>query len=126
MVSVTAGSGCSWAAVAGVPWIVVSGGSSGVGNGAVVYAVTANTGSSLRSGSITIGGQTFAITQAGAVTTGCSYSLPVTTSSFTAQGGAGSMAVSASPGCKWTASSQVSWIWIMPSWGSSGTSAKLP
>ncbi len=60
-------SGCPWTAASGDPWItVVAGG--GTGNGTVGYSLAAN-GGSLRSGTLTVGGQTVTVTQAGTVIT---------------------------------------------------------
>jgi len=61
-VAVTAGAGCEWTAVSNNAWITVTGGSSGSGNGTVTYSVSANTGG-LRTGTVTIAGQTFTVTQ---------------------------------------------------------------
>ena len=60
-VGVTAG--CSWTAISNVPWITVTSGSSGTGNGTVNYSVAANPLSSPRSGTITIAGQFFTVNQ---------------------------------------------------------------
>ena len=62
--SVTAVSSCAWTAVSNDGWITVTGGASGTGNGTVSYSVAANTTMSQRVGTITIGGQTFTVTQA--------------------------------------------------------------
>jgi hypothetical protein len=43
---------CRWTAVANVPWVLVSGGSTGTGSGAVTFTVGVNTGG-LRTGAIT-------------------------------------------------------------------------
>jgi Zn-dependent metalloprotease len=64
-VSVTAGAGCSWTAVSNATFITITGGASGAGNGTVTYSVAANTGTSSRTGTMTIAGQTFTVTQAG-------------------------------------------------------------
>jgi hypothetical protein len=58
--------GCAWTAAVSnnTPWITITAGSSGSGNGTVSYSVAANT-SGTRSGSITAAGQTFTITQSG-------------------------------------------------------------
>lgn len=64
-VTVTAGDGCPWTAVSNVPWITVTAGASGTGSGSVGYAVEANASGAPRSGTITIGGQTFTVEQAG-------------------------------------------------------------
>jgi uncharacterized repeat protein (TIGR02543 family) len=62
-VGVTAGSGCSWTASSdATSWLHTS--SSGTGNGTVTFTYDANTGTSSRTGHITVGGQTFTVTQA--------------------------------------------------------------
>ena len=65
-VNVTVGSGCSWTAVSNVFWIHVTAGASGSGNGTVGYTVDVNATASSRTGTITIGGQTFTVNQAAA------------------------------------------------------------
>jgi hypothetical protein len=60
---VTTSNGCAWAASTTNSWIHTS--SSGTGNGTVSYTVNANTGSG-RIGTLTVAGQTFTVTQAGA------------------------------------------------------------
>jgi hypothetical protein len=64
--SVTAGTACSWTATSNVSWITITEGASGTGNGTVTYAVAANTGG-LRTGTLTIAGESVIITQAGAL-----------------------------------------------------------
>jgi hypothetical protein len=65
-ITVTPNTGtCTWTAVSNNPsWITITSGSSGTGTGTVNYSVAANTGAA-RSGSITAGGLTFNISQAG-------------------------------------------------------------
>ena len=65
-VTVTAGTGCTWTGASNVSWITISAGAAGTGNGTVSYNVAANTGTTSRTGTMTIGGQTFSVTQAGA------------------------------------------------------------
>jgi uncharacterized protein (TIGR03437 family) len=64
-VSVTAPSGCDWAAASNSGFVSVTSGSTGTGNGSVGYSVAANTAASARSGTLTIAGQTFGVIQAG-------------------------------------------------------------
>ena len=64
-VTVTAGGGCAWTAVSNVPWITVTRGGTGSGNGTVEFAVAANGTGAPRSGTLTIGGQVFTVEQAG-------------------------------------------------------------
>ena len=64
-VTVTTGGTCSWLAVSNNAWITITGGSSGTGNGTVTYSVAENTGAKQRTGTITIAGHSYAVTQAG-------------------------------------------------------------
>ena len=52
-----------WAATSNTPWLVVTGGSTGVGNQNVTFAVSANRGAH-RTGTLTIAGRTVTVTQA--------------------------------------------------------------
>ncbi len=71
--SVTTGAGCSWTLSSDSAWLQITNVSSsysanstvGTGNGTVSYTVLENTGSSKRSGVITIEAQTFTVTQGG-------------------------------------------------------------
>jgi MYXO-CTERM domain-containing protein len=96
---------CMWTATSSTPWL--SGiTASGTGSGTVSYAVAANPGVQ-RTGSISIGGQTFNITQI----SGCSFTLLPTSASVGASGGSDSIAISASDSsCPWTAASNDSWL----------------
>ena len=61
-VAVTAPSGCAWTAVSNANWITVTTGSSGSGSGSVTFTVAANTGGQ-RTGTLTIAGLTFTVTE---------------------------------------------------------------
>jgi len=118
-VSVTAGAGCGWTASSNVAWVTVTSGASGTGNGTVGYSVAGNTSLS-RTGTMTIAGQTFTVTQA---TPGCSYTISPTQHSFAATGGTGSVNVTANTGCGWTASSNAAWVTITGGTSGSGNGA---
>ena len=61
-VAVTAGAGCGWTAESNASWITVN--ASGSGNGTVTFTVAVYTGKpKRRNGTITIGGETFTVTQ---------------------------------------------------------------
>ncbi|MGB7926264.1 MAG: proprotein convertase P-domain-containing protein [Pyrinomonadaceae bacterium] len=62
--NVATASGCAWSAVSNAGWITTS--SSGSGNGTVNYTVAANSGTSQRTGTITVNGRTYTVTQSGA------------------------------------------------------------
>jgi hypothetical protein len=84
-VNVTTGGTCSWVAVPNASWITITGGSSGTGNGTVSYSVSENTGAKRRTGTMTIAGQTFTVTQEG---------LPPTITGRSPASGAADVAVS--------------------------------
>jgi hypothetical protein len=56
---------CVWTAVSNDPFITLLAGTNGVGKGVVSYSVAANTNTAPLSGTITIGGTVFAVTQSG-------------------------------------------------------------
>jgi len=115
-ISVTASSGCPWAATSNESWITITSGSNGTGNGTVNYSVSANTSLSSRTGTINIEGYIFMVYQAGV---SCTHSISPTTQYFGVSGGTGSVTISTQSGCTWTATSIESWIAITS--GTSGT-----
>jgi hypothetical protein len=100
-------SNCPWQATSNAPWLTITSGASGSGNGTVKYSVAMNTTGSPRAGTLTIAGQTFTVNQSNQ---GCSYSIAPTSNSFPASGGNGSVAVTTLTGCTWKAISNDSWI----------------
>jgi hypothetical protein len=109
--NVTAGTGCSWNASSTASWLAVTAGTSGSGSGTVSYSVAATTDTVTRTGTITIADQTFTVAQ-DAGTVPCSYSISPGSASFAATAGNGSINVTATTGCSWTASSGATWITI--------------
>jgi hypothetical protein len=115
-VAVSAQGGCAWTASSTAAWITVTAGSTGRGNGSVAFSVAANTGAS-RTGTLTIAGETFTVTQAAAPP--CSYSISPDKQKVDATPGTGTVAVSTASHCTWTATSNATWITITS--GASGT-----
>ncbi len=113
-VAVTTDDGCTWTATTADGWITITSGTPGNGSGEVRYSVAANSTSSSRTGTITIGGQAFSVYQAG---TACSWMLSPKSATFTAAAGSGSILVAAN--CAWNAIASQAWITI--SSGSSGS-----
>ncbi len=108
-VALTATAGCAWTAISNVSWIAVTSAASGSGSGKISYSLAANAASSARSGSLTIAGLTFPVTQAGAPVT--TFALGSASASATAAGGTGTVAVIApSKTSTWKAVSNASWI----------------
>jgi len=64
IVTVTAATGCPWTATSNAAWITVATGASGSGNGTVSYSVAVNATGAARTGTLTVGGRTFTVTQA--------------------------------------------------------------
>jgi photosystem II stability/assembly factor-like uncharacterized protein len=95
-VAVTAAAGCPWNAVSNVAWVTITPATaSGTGNGSVSMVAAANSGNS-RSGTLTIAGQTFNVSQAAASASACgaadvSGQITVTKGVFFACGSAGSL-----------------------------------
>ncbi|HEX8287026.1 MAG TPA: BACON domain-containing carbohydrate-binding protein, partial [Pyrinomonadaceae bacterium] len=116
--SVTTSAGCAWSAAATVPWITITSGASGTGNGTVSFTVQPNAGLQ-RTGTINVNGQTFTVTQA----SGCSYSLSASSVNVASGGGTGSFNLNTAPVCSWTAQSNVSWISITSNTAGTGTAA---
>jgi len=117
-VNVTSQSGCSWTVTSNVSWITItSSGSSSSGNGVVNYSVSSNSSTSSRTGTMTIAGQTFTVTQSGI---SCTYSISPTSTVFSRKGGTGNVSVTTSDGCNWTATSNVKWIKIVSGNNGSG------
>jgi hypothetical protein len=121
-VGVSAPGGCAWSAVSHAPWIAVVPGASGTGNDTVGLKVEANTGTQ-RVGVAAIAGQTVTVTQSGAATPSCSFGLGSTEHSIPASGGTVAIAVTASTGCAWTATTQVPWVTIIQGAVGSGDGA---
>ena len=66
VVQVTTQTGCAWTAASNASWLRITSGASGSGNGQVTIASDPNTTTASRSGTATIAGQTFTVTQAAA------------------------------------------------------------
>ena len=118
--AVTAPTGCAWTGVSNdTSWLTVTSGASGSGGGSVAFSATANANPTQRSGTLTIGGQTFTVTQAGAA---CTYSINPTSQSVAVAGGTGSTTVTTPTGCAWTGvSNSTSWLTVTSGASGNGT-----
>ena len=110
---VVQGSG-DWTAVSDSSWIVIKQGASGSGAGSCVYIVNANATADTRIGHLTIGGNTYTITQYG-------YTAIISpaSASFDRNGGSGTISVTVDAGISWTAKSNNDWISVTPQSGTS-------
>ena len=109
---VSAPSTCAWGAASSVGWVRVTEPGGGIGSGSrrVTYVVDANPGAGSRSGTMTVGGRTFTVTQAG--TTACEYSVAPVDFRLCMYSDAGTVAITTSAGCPWTSSTPASWLTI--------------
>jgi hypothetical protein len=116
-VTVSGTSGCARTATSNAAWITVTAGATGTGAGTVSLSVAANSAGTSRTGTVTIGGQTFTVTQAGS---SC-MEWGVTPQSYSAgmAGGTATVTAIGSSGCSRTASSNAAWITVTS--GASGT-----
>jgi len=104
------GTNCSWTATTTNDFITIVTGTSGSGNGTVDFIVSGNTNTMERSGTITIAGQTFTVTQ---LLGGCTFSLSPKNAKYTAAGGSKTVKVKASlTDCVWTATTTNEFITI--------------
>jgi hypothetical protein len=108
-VIVTAAAECAWTAAANVPWITVESGSTGSGSGRVQLSVAANP-EGQRTGTATIAGRTFTVTQ----TTGCLYGISPDPVAVNAAGGPVALQLTTAPTCAWSVAAAVPWITIAP------------
>ena len=95
------GTTCNWTAVSNDPFITITEGATGTGNGTVGFTVPGNTNTAPLTGTITIADQTFTVNQAAG---GCAFSLSPKGAKYKATGG--SKAIKVKPklnDCVWTA-----------------------
>jgi hypothetical protein len=118
VVAVTTAAGCEWTAASNAPWIGVGAEGARIGSGTLAFTVAATTGPA-RTGSLTVAGRTFAISQG----SGCTYGISPAAQTVASGGGAGSVAVATGAGCLWTAASGVPWARITAGQSGAGPGA---
>ena len=102
----------AWTATSDSSWIVIKQGASGTGAGSCVYIVNANTTADVRIGHITLGGNTYTITQYG-----YEASISPKAASFDRRGGSGTISVTVDAGVSWSAVANNDWISVSPASG---------
>ncbi len=114
LVGVTADAGCGWTAVSNESWIHVTGGSPGSGSGTLSYFVDANSATVLRSGTLTIAGQTLTVFQDPASSGSCVVTaIDWTSRTFPRQGGSAFDGFTVSPAsCAWSVTVTDDWIHV--------------
>jgi hypothetical protein len=113
-VQVTQGIACSWTASSFQPWMVVTSGSSGTGNGTVTVYVEPNTGPA-RLSSVTIAGKPFNVNQDDGQT--CGFSVTPLTISVPAGQTFTKVTVNNTQGinCPWSAVPSAPWVYFLGS-----------
>lgn len=109
-VAVTTTGTCAWSATADSPWITITSGLSGTGSGTVAITAAANVSPSVRTGTLTIAGQTVAVREDGLPA--CSVALSPGSALFSANPATGALTVTAPSYCPWTASSTAPWLTV--------------
>jgi hypothetical protein len=111
-VAVTADSSCAWTTTSDVSWLTVTSGGSGTGNGTVSYSVASNSGP-VRTGSLTIGGRSFIVTQQGSGPAPCTATLQPAALSVTTAAGTSTVAIAIGAGCAWSVVSHAGWLTVV-------------
>jgi len=98
---------CTWSVKTDASWVSIAADSGGQGEGSVPYTVAANPVPSSRAGTITVGTQSVAISQAAAP---CVFTLNRAGEAIAAAGGRVAVDITTISGCSWNATSGSSWI----------------
>ena len=106
-VAVSSPAGCSWTASSNAGWLQITSGSSGSGSGTVRYRVSDFNGNS-RTGTMTIAGLTFTVTQVR-----CSATLAPVTQQVSALGGVFTVSLTTQTGCQWQAVESLNWVNVL-------------
>ena len=120
-VQVSTGQGCAWNATSQAGWITITSGATGSGSGSVGFSAAPNDGP-MRTGTLSIAGHTFTVTQA----SGCTYSIDPASAAKASGGGVVDVRVTSGAGCRWNATSSAGWISIQSgATGSGGGSVRF-
>jgi uncharacterized protein (TIGR03437 family) len=119
--SFTVTTACQWAAATTAPWLTITSAASGTGTATLSFRADPNPTPAERTGSITIGGTAFLVTQDAA---GCSLEISSSAVEVPSAGGGGSFEISSTTGCNWTAAANVPWLTILTG-GSGNTNTTL-
>ena len=106
----------SWTVKPNASWISVVDGGNGKGGDLVSIAVGENPSYKARTGTVTIGTETFTVTQAGR--TALAFSVSPATTTADVSGANGLASVTATPDLPWTVSCNANWITVIPNFKS--------
>lgn len=125
-ITVATAAGCAWSASSAAPWIVVTAGGRGQGNGTVEYRVSEHNGEAPRTGTLTVAGRIVTIAQEGEGAApppeplDCEYSVSRTEFLFHWHGAGGDAQLTTGTACTWTASSDAGWLVLRSGAGGAG------
>lgn len=113
-VNVTVPRECSWTAAAAAPWVAITSGAQGQGDGAIAFRLDSNPDPVTRSSAILIGdGRIEVNQQAGA----CRFDVSSPPGTLPAAGGSFPLDVRAHPACSWSVSTEAPWAAATPANG---------
>jgi all-beta uncharacterized protein len=107
--NIVAARDCTWAVTGEPAWISIGGDRAGQGDAVVSFTVAANPTPSSRSGGLKVGAQTLQVNQDAAP---CRFDLSRTQATIGREGGRLTVDVTTLTGCRWTTSSNATWISI--------------
>ncbi len=116
--NVNASAPCPWTVDNTNSWIIILAGSNGFGAGTVTYALSANTISLERIGTLAINGQIFTLTQQGI---SCSYTIAPTKRTHGFGSASNFFTVNSATGCLWSVVNTNPWMHIVGSSSGYGT-----
>jgi len=123
MFNVIAADHCEWSATTAAPWLAVTSGGQGRGNGTVGYALERNRDVNSRTGAIAVSDRTFTVTQAGdPPALECDYSVaPIEFTPCMSVPYNLTATITAPQGCTWTAEADAAWITVTSGRSGSGS-----
>ena len=101
-----------WSVTPNNSWISVVDAGNGQGGDLVTIAIAENPSYRARTGTVTIGTETFTVTQQGRPTEALSFAVSPTASTASVEGANGVIAVTATPDLPWTATSGANWLTV--------------
>ena len=101
-----------WSVTPNNSWISVVDGGNGQGGDLVTIAIAENPSYKARTGTVTIGIETFTVTQQGRPTEALSFNVSPTASTASVEGANGLVAITATPDLPWTATSGANWLTV--------------
>lgn len=109
-VTITTGASCVWTASADSAWVSFTGATSGTGPATVPFTVASNGETTTRRATLTVGGQPLTLSQEGRAP--CQFAATPSSFDLAAAGGSGTVRVTTTAGCAWTATSSDAWVTI--------------